>query len=211
MICGCDGLAALPDIGSVQCAENFGQIQKIAFMMLTKADGSPNSFTSSNPIEELSSWTPFLQATDDTKIVVSPYLENPQHTGGDPITSGGGNDSLDGIERITGRQPTNLAAVFRGMPQDIIAPMKQIQCVPLVHNLGVFFINGQGWLEAIQDKNTQDTYYPIPVRSLFVSDKLHGGQEDYDSNNIQMALPPNYSDLLKIIRPKFNAKIQLHK
>lgn len=81
MTCACPAEAALPTIPNVNCAENFGQIQKIAFQRLTKDDGSRNSFVGagadSKPITALGSWTPLLAAADSTKIVVSPYVQAP--------------------------------------------------------------------------------------------------------------------------------------
>ena len=64
--------------------------------------------------------------------------------------------------------------------------------------------NENGQIEAIQDTTTATTYYPIPVRTLFVSDKTHGGLDTPDSNIISWTFAPNYSDGLKIVTPEFN-------
>lgn len=67
----------MPDVPVSNCGETFGQIQKVAFQRLTKADGTKNSFTTQKAITLLASWTPLLSAADDTKVVVSPYIQAP--------------------------------------------------------------------------------------------------------------------------------------
>lgn len=202
--CACPAAAALPDIPNVNCGETFGQIQKIAFQRLTDADGNKNSFTSTNAIGLLASWTPKLSAADGTKIVVSPYVQAPSNEAGAPITFGGGNDTLGGVEEIIGREPSVFNGVFRKIPQNVIKALKQLQCESWSNNLGVYLFDDTGRIEAIQDETTATTYYPIPIRSLFIGDKSHGGLEAPDSNTIQFAFLPNYSDDLAIVTPSFN-------
>lgn len=74
-------------------------------------------------------------------------------------------------------------------------------CEASVGNLGVFLFNENGQIEAIKDSTDVNVYYPIPIRSLFISDKGHGGLENPDSNNISWSFAPNYSDDLSIVTP----------
>lgn len=200
-ICNCPANAALPDIPVITCAETFGQIQKVAFQRLTKADGTKNSFTSTAAITLLASWTPKLSAADSTKIVVSPYIQAPTAEAGAARTFGGGNETLGGVEDIIGREPTPFTGIIRKAPQSIIKAMKDLQCEG---DLGVFLFDENGAIGAIEDATTAAVYYPIPVRSLFIGDKTLGGLEAPDSNGIQWSFLPNWSDDLKIIAPAFN-------
>lgn len=199
--CQCPAATALTTIPASQCAENFGQIQKVAFQRLRAADGTKNSFTSTTSITLKASWTALLSAADGTKIVVSPYIQAPTSEAGDPITFGGGNDTLGGIEIIQGSNPTSFSAVMRGVPQSVIKAMKPLVCEAQAGNLGVYLFDENGNIEAVQDETTATTYYPIPIAALFIGDKAHGGLEAPDSNPIQWAFPPNYSDNLKIVTP----------
>ena len=199
--CSCPASAALTTIPAVQCAESFGQIQKVAFQRLKTSGGTANSFTSSASILLKASWTALQSAADGTKIVVSPYIQAPTSEAGDPITFGGGNDTLGGIEIIIGRNPSSFSAVLRNVPQSVIKVMKELQCEAQAGNLGVYLFDDNGRIEAIQDKTTTTTYYPIPIASLFIGDKAHGGLEQPDSNPIQWSFPPNYSDQLAIVTP----------
>lgn len=201
IICQCPGAAALPNVPNVQCGETFGQIQKVAFQRLRKADGTKNSFTQASAITALASWSAKLVAADATKIVVSPYIQAPESEAGAARTFGGGNETLGGVEEIIGREPTTFNAVMRKMPQSVIKELKKIECEAAAGNIGVFLFDEDGRIEAIKDETTETTFYPIPIRSLFIGDKVHGGLEAPDSNAIQWSFLPNYSDNLAIVTP----------
>lgn len=199
--CQCPASAALTTVPAVTCPESFGQIQKVAFQRLKKADGTKNSFVTASPITAKASWTALMAAADGSKVVVSPYIENPTSEGGAPRTFGGGNETLGGIETIIGREPTPFTGVMRNLPQSIVKILKELQCEAIGDNLGVYLFDENGKIEALKDATTDGTYYPIPVRSFFVGDKTHGGLEAPDSNAIQWTFLPNYSDDLAIVTP----------
>lgn len=202
MICKCPAGTALPDIPVSNCPESFGQIQKVAFQRLYKSTGEKNSFKADAGIEKKASWTPLLSADDDTKIVISPYIQAPTAEAGAARTFGGGNETLGGVEEIVGREPTPFTGVMRKLPQKIIKALKELQCESLGDNLGVYLFDENGAIGAIQDAKTATTHYPIPIRSLFIGDKTLGGYEAPDSNNIQWVFLPNWSDDLAIIVPE---------
>ena len=197
MICKCPAGTALPDIPVSNCPESFGQIQKVAFQRLYKSTGEKNSFTTTAGIGKKASWTPLLSADDDTKIVISPYIQAPTAEAGAARTFGGGNETLGGVEEIVGREPTPFTGVMRKLPQKIIKALKECG-----DNLGVYLFDENGAIGAIQDAKTATTHYPIPIRSLFIGDKTLGGYEAPDSNNIQWAFLPNWSDDLAFIVPE---------
>lgn len=201
-ICKCPAAAALPNIPNFTCAESFGQIQKVAFQRLYKSTGGKNSFTTDAGIGKLASWSPLLAAEDDTKIVISPYIQAPTAEAGAPRTFGGGNETLGGIEEIIGREPTPFTGVIRKMPQSLIKALKELQCESDSQNLGVYLFDENGSIGALQDPTTTTTYYPIPIRSLFVGDKTLGGLEAPDSNAVQWSFLPNWSDDLAILTPE---------
>ena len=201
-ICKCPAAAALPNIPNFKCAESFGQIQKVAFQRLTKATGERNSFTTDAGIEKKASWTPLLSADDDTKVVVSPYIQAPTAEAGAARTFGGGNETLGGIEEIIGREPTPFTGVMRKLPQTIVKALKELQCESDSQNLGIYLFDENGSIGALRGATTETTYYPIPIRSLFIGDKTLGGLEAPDSNAIQWSFLPNWSDDLAIVSPE---------
>ena len=206
-LCACPAATALTTIPAATCAESFGQIQKVAFMRLKKADGTVNKFTDgvSTGIDKKAAWTAAMALTDGGKVVISPYIQAPTEDGGDARTFGGGNDTLGGVEIVIGRNPMNFSGVMRGVPQSIIKVMKELQCEASGDNLGVILFDDNGNIEAIKEVVTGSpdviSYKPIPIRSLFVGDKVHGGLEAPDSNAISWKFLPNYSDDLAIVAP----------
>ena len=200
--CKCPANAAITTIPAVSCSETFGQIQKIAFQRLYASAGTLNSFTSAAAITKLASWTALKSANDSTKVVISPFINAPTQEAGAARTFGGGNESLNGIEEIIGREPSAFTASLRRIPQDVIAIMTELECEAAANNLGVFLFDEAGRIEALVDKSVATTYYPIPVQSLFIGDKTHGGLEAPDSNALQFSFLPNYSDQLRIVVPE---------
>ena len=187
----------MPDIPAVTCPESFGQIQKVAFVRLYKTDGTKNKFVTASDIKLKASWTPLLTAADDTKVIISPYIQAPTAEAGKARTFGGGNETLGGVEEVIGREPTPFVGVIRKSPQTVIKAMKDLQC----ESIGVYLFDENGAIGAIGDATTAGTYYPIPIRSFFVGDKTLGGFEAPDSNAIQWSFLPNWSDDLKLLAP----------
>lgn len=200
LICQCPAATAITTIPNVTCPENFGQIQKVAFQRLQQADGTRNSFTSTASILLKASWTALLSATDGTKVVISPYINSPADSGGDVRLSAGGNDDLGGIAEVLGGNPVQFDGQIRSVPQSVIKVMKELQCEANAGNLGVYLFDENGKIEAIQGE-TSGTYYPIPIRGLFIGSKLHGNFDAKDMNLIQWSYPDNYSDDLVILTP----------
>lgn len=202
LTCTCPAAASITEIPYVQCTESMGQIQKIAFQRLRKADGTKNGFTTSKAITKKASWTEQMAAADGSKIVVTPYIYNPTSEPGEARTQGSGNDSLGGVAEVIGSNPTNFSAAFRGIPQNVIAIVKELMCDAKSRNLGVYLFDEFGNIEAVKDPTTDGNYYPIPITALFVSDKGHGGFEAEDYNNITWSFQPNFSDNLAIVKPE---------
>ena len=215
-LCACPAATALTTIPAASCAESFGQIQKVAFMRLKKADGTVNSFVdgSTTGINKKAAWTAKMALSDGGKVVISPYIQAPTNEAGEARTFGGGNDTLGGIEMVIGRNPSTFTGVMRAVPQSIIKVMKELQCEAQSDNLGVILFDENGNIEAVKKvtSGTPDTveYMPIPIRSLFIGDKSHGGLEAPDNNAIQWSFLPNYSDDLAIVQPDdFNPLTEL--
>lgn len=202
-ICSCTTTAALPDIPKTECKQSFGQIQKLAFVRIYSTGTTKNKFDETNDITKLTSWQKFTAASDGTKIVVTPFVEAPTQDGGDAITFGGGNDTLGGVERRVGRNATNMSFALREWMQSAIKTLKSLECEGA---LGVYLINEHGQIEA---RKVGEEYFPLPIQSLFVGDKIHGGLQEPDSNSLQFSFAPNYSDDLVIVTPEFNAVTDL--
>jgi len=194
----CPAATALTTIPAEGCAQDFGQIQKIIFQRLLNGS-TKNSIaagTSTGQAGLLATWTALKAATDSTKIVVTPYVEAPTDEGGDARTYGGGNDTLNGIERVIGSNPVKMTVRLNSKVQTIVAAIKNLQCEALGGNLGCYLVNENGQVEGLTDGTN---WYPIPIQSLFVGDKHHGGFDAPDYNEMSFSFAPGYSDTLSVL------------
>lgn len=198
----CPAATSLPTIPAESCAKRFGQTQKVIFQRLYNgstrngiADGS-----STGQAGLLASWTALKAATDSTKIAVSPFVENPTPDGGDAKTVGGGNESLNGAERVIGSNPVGMTFRLNNKSQAIIAELKKLECEALANNLGVYLVNENGQIMGRKEtSNGTDTWYPMPIQTLFVSDLMPGGLDADDYNDMSFKFVPGYSDKVDFI------------
>lgn len=204
--CGCPAGAHLADLSIAECKESLGQVQKVLLQRVYKAGGQKNSIA--DPTKK-TSWTPLLTAADGTKVVVSPYIQNPATEPGAARTFGGGNQTLGGVEIIIGREPTSFTGTIYQESQQTIATLKEYMC----ENVGVYLVDENGNIGCLADDPEDPTaYMPIPIGKLFVGDKKLGGFEEPDSNAIEWQFYPNWSDKLVILKSSdmdFNALTDL--
>lgn len=211
LVCDCPLGESLPDVPLFDCPDSFGQIQKVLFQRLESAAGKKNEFvTDSNDITKKASWTAFLEASDGTKIVASPYITAPTTEPGAARTYGGGNETLGGIEINIGREHTPFSGNLLQENQMTVKALKKLQCEGA---LGVYLVDENGEIGAIADNPESPTKYtPIPIYGFFVGDKNLGGLEAPDTNAISWKFMPNWSDNLVRIKPgDFNALTDLKK
>ena len=208
----CPAATALTTITQQKCAEDFGQIQKLIFQRLRDDTNEPNGFCKDETgttvylnINTLSNMQGALSLSTSKKIVVSPYIEAPTSEAGDARTSGGGNDSLNGIETLVGANPSTFSAQIRSQKQSVIKAMKALMGEAKAHNLGVYLVNENGQIGGIDGVAEYGTLHcdiaPIPVELLFVGDKAFGGFEAPDSNTISWSFRPQWSDNFVVIKP----------
>lgn len=192
--CGCPAGAHIADLEIPECKEGMGQIQKVLFQRVYKSGGVLNAID--DPTKK-ASWTTLFSAADGTKVAVSPYVENPTTEPGAARTFGGGNQTLGGIERIIGREPTTFSGIIYEVSQRTIAQLKEYMC----ENIGVFLVDEYGNIGCLVDNPDEPTkYMPIPIGKLFIGDKKLGGFEEPDSNTIEWSFYPNWSDKLYIVK-----------
>jgi len=198
--CGCPAGAHLADLEIADCKESLGQIQKVIIQRRYGSAGVLNSIPEAS-IKSKAAMTALATAADGTKIIISPYIQNPTTTPGEARTFGGGNQTLGGVEIIIGREATAFEGIIYQEKQSTIKTMKEYSC----ENIGVYLIDENGNIGAIKKEITEGNttsvvYQPIPILSFFVGDKNLGGYEEPDSNTIRWSFLPNWSDDLEIIK-----------
>lgn len=192
--CGCPAGAHLADLDIVECKESLGQIQKVIIQRMYSSVGTKNAIQADD-IKVKEQMAALAAAADGTKIIISPYIQNPTTEPGAARTFGGGNQTLGGIEIVIGREPTTFSGIIYQESQATIKTMKEYSC----ENVGVYLIDENGNIGALTENNGV-TYMPIPIGKFFVGDKKLGGFEEPDSNTIEWNFFPNWSDNLVIVK-----------
>ena len=193
--CGCPAGKHLNDLEIAECKESFGQIQKVIFARIFSSTGVKNKITK-EVITKKATVTPLFAAGDGTKLIISPYIQNPTTEPGEARTFGGGNQTLGGIEIVIGREPTTFTGVIYQEAQSVIKTLKTYSC----EKIGVFLIDENSNIGAIDETGDGASFTPIPVDKFFVGDKNLGGYEEPDSNTISWSFYPNWSDNLVLIK-----------
>ena len=192
--CGCPAGVHLADLDIVECKESLGQIQKVIFQRIYKSTGQKNIIELAE-IKAKEQMAALSSASDGTKIIISPYIQNPTTEPGAARTFGGGNQTLGGIEIVIGREPTTFSGIIYQESQATIKTLKEYSC----ENIGVYLIDENGNIGALSEDGG-DTFMPVPVGKFFVGDKKLGGFEEPDSNTIEWNFFPNWSDNLVIVK-----------
>lgn len=200
--CGCPASEHLSDLEIAECKESFGQIQKVIFTRIFNSEGVKNTI-SKEEIANKSLMASRFAEDNGSKLIVSPYIQNPTTEPGEARTFGGGNQTLGGIEIVIGREPTAFTGVIYQEAQSVIKTLKSYSC----EKIGVFLIDENGNIGAIINSeatiNSEESgikYEPIPIDKFFVGDKNLGGYEEPDSNTISWSFYPNWSDNLVLIK-----------
>lgn len=74
--CGCPAGAHLADLKIADCKESLGQVQKVLIQRVYKSSGLKNEIEAEK-LKTKTGMTALTTAADGTKIIVSPYIQNP--------------------------------------------------------------------------------------------------------------------------------------
>ncbi len=183
------------------CIRDFGQITK-AILQRTYSTGTTyNAFTiSSADPDTAASWDTFFDASDGTKAVITPFLENSLIENGEPEEYGGGDATAFGVPKIVALNPSNFSAEIHQIRQDVIAALKAYQG----EILSVYLVNEHGHIGGIADSLTSPaTFRGIPIHpgTFYTGDLNTGRRNTPDMNMIRWKFRPNWSDYFHVVVP----------
>jgi len=182
----CPAPTALANIvtSTIVCPTEFGQIRKLIFWRRGNALDAVASAISSTV------FTAYLSATDDTKMVVSPYLTLVIPPS-EKREAGSGSEVPNGIPISLGSNPVMGEGMIWQKAQSEIAALKELGC----EYLDVMFVNESNQLGYRLNGAAVEGF---PIHSLFVSDIGVGSFDEGTRNTISMYFEPNWSDGFRI-------------
>ena len=191
--CPCPLPTALTSVPTSDCEFNLRQLQRVFFQL-----PGFEFVTATSPIDTLASWTPLLTATDETKIIATPIFGgDPTITAGEATTEGGGdNSTMNGVEEITGSNPSTFSVMFKGLTPAQEKALKELVCRK---KLVVYFANQSDQIVA---NASTGGHVGITIQSVFVGDRNNAGYGTKDTNMLTFQLPSGWSENLALITPE---------
>ena len=189
--CSCPLPAALTTIPPFSCGEDLGQIQKLVVQRF----GNP--FDDLTKPTLIANWTTLKTATDGTKVVTTPYVENFVIAQGAAITEGGNdNTTIDGIPIVVGAEAPVATGVFASLPS---ATLKALQTLNCEGNLSVYLINNSGRIIGYSPNGTK--FEGFPIQSFFVGDSGNDGLNTRDKSPVQFGLKAGWRTEAVFVTP----------
>ena len=175
MSCDCT-LTTIPTLLDVTCPEGGGQIGKIAFQKINQP------FTL---ITDEAEWTTKIAANDDTKIGLSPELDNALMPTGEPLTKGGGdNSTFRGAVRFIGDGPQTFTAELPDCPTANVVELRKLICM---NQIGVYLLTDDGiWSKA--DSSA------LKIESNYTSSRGFEGNGENDKNILTFSIAGNWQE-----------------
>jgi hypothetical protein len=133
--------------------------------------------------------------------VVTPIIGgDPIIQAGEAITNGGGdNSTLNGVEEISGVNPSPFSCVFKSLSSTVEKQLKALICEK---NLVVYLFLQGGRIAIVKISSTKKQGFPI--QSLFVSDRNNAGYGTKDTVSMRFSFSEGWSSDLEIVKPSFN-------
>jgi hypothetical protein len=209
IVCDCDDLT-LDVIPQNVCAEDLGQITKIG-VQLQQPSGTP-PFANLAAIQDLDEWIDLLDANDETKIVITPIVENFVVPPTNAILEGGGggNDTLDGMPFAHDGEPARAEGMMRSISAAIRRAMKKIQCSQTLDRpVVVYLFNTAKKKVAAMQASDGTGYQGIPAYAFFTGDPGSEGNNQSDKTPIGFSLPYGWADYRKIVNVDFDPRTEL--
>lgn len=206
MDCNCPDDGILTTISSSDCSFDLNQIQKfilsttsgaVAWNILANVTGGAPIATAR--LDTLADVLVQTGQTDNTKIVVTPFIGgDPVIEAGEILTEGGNdNSTLNGVELVTGIAPSKFTAVFKSLTPTQESELSDAMC----KSLELYMISGEGKIFAYQPDSAVDAVTGFPVDAFAIGDRGNQGFGTNDTVVIQFSLRKGWSKKMVEITP----------
>lgn len=130
--------AALTTIPAETCRDIFAKAAKFIFQRAEVANYFDGTASPPTLIQDADSWTGLPDASDGTKVVITPILENVVFGDQEDFTNG---ENLDGAPINVGSGPTPITAQIRNPTP---AEMTALRALKVERNLWVYVLDASG-------------------------------------------------------------------
>ncbi len=181
--------STLPDIPTSDCPFRLDQI---VFLFFQKAQATPSFVEGTNPIFEAASWTPFLTATDNTKITKSPAFSEIIIPKSEQLTTGGGDNSTPfGIAKLQGQSNVQVTGMLQDVPPTVLKQLDEYTrfsySTQAISNLTVYMVNRAGRIFHINGSG-------VPIYNFNVSSLGTEGYSTTTDAEVRFTLANNLLD-----------------
>lgn len=201
--CDCPLPDALTTIPGFSCGEDMGQIQKLIFQ---RRQATPPLTVTEAAL--LTNWQDLLDATDDTKVVITPFISGFAIPKAEPNLEGGNdNSTINGAPIPHPSNPVRSTGDMRSVPAATLRAMKDLNCED-PNGMTVYMVNQFGKIFGVSTDGTD--FEGFGIQAPFVGDSSNEGYAKNDLTPINMSYPTGWRDYLKSITPSdFNALTDL--
>ncbi len=196
----CPNPATLASAPNPSCPVRFDQIQKMAIRRI----GGRATVTTAT-ILLAATITPLLSATDDTKLLISPWLLDLKIPNSEPLKEGGNdNTTINGVPRLTGLGFASVSFMLENVEAATAQAMRALasesaNSVPGTTNIEGFFITKDGRL--ILDNPSGTTAYGFKLHNFVISDVGSEGLNKPNTFKGSFDLEPLWSKTFKVVTP----------
>lgn len=190
--CNCSNNNLTPFLAK-KCGDNFGAPQVMA---LVNMDDQPTDLSLLAKIIDKSEWTAALSPQSGTaKVALTPLIYDWSATPGGEVRWGEDADP-DHVGIHVRNENTTATATFRRIETAIEASLQANACLAEAKKLGVYLFTADGRVVGVDGTTKID---PIPCLKFFVGDRSPMAGDEPDSNALEVAFRPGWSNNLKSI------------
>lgn len=167
--CDCESNSEIDTIPYDPCVNIFGKDGRWLFQRL---DDTNNAFVNGvNGIEEESSWTALPDATNDTKVTVSPLLEDVTFNEPDVLED---SENLDGAPNAIASGAQLVTAMVRNPTPEQYEALKSLECES---TLTFYRIDANGKFGARKIVDSPETHVGLKIspNTFIIRDPSRGG------------------------------------
>lgn len=205
MLANCPLPSYIRPIAATSCPQKWGQIQKLAFGRTLE-----DRFANLAAFISEGSWDNLLAATNDSKLVISPYFAGMQFPGGEAITAGGNdNTTINGVADLQGGQMIRVPFVLTNQSAQTMREIRDLASETMLQpgfsQLGVYLFNDNN--EVIYDETSAGTEYnPFTIYNLFVPDVASNGLNSNNTYNCWFEVPFGWSEYWAKVKMTWNPR-----